>query len=234
MVYKYAFIRCTAMMSYSGQDNDDEDTAGISTNLGLVDSAGCVDAVKTVELVACPLFTPFLGISAAIRRMRKAAETWNSVRALELNVRVAIHRFEAQSIKVADYESDIASVCDSLAAMVPNVHELKLVGKGTNNIAQAIYGRLAGHYTEQLEVLASDQPIDVPHGRPFAQLKHVALSGYRGSGFLFPFMNPESIEHLELDRVPASHSWGAFHVGSENIVAVLPKLRRLCVNYSEA
>ncbi|KAJ1718305.1 hypothetical protein LPJ61_006704, partial [Coemansia biformis] len=45
-------------------------------------------------------------------------------------------------------------------------------------------------------------------------------------------MNPESIEHLELTRFPASHSWLAFSSGSNGSAIKFPELRCLDVHYS--
>ncbi|KAJ1717973.1 hypothetical protein LPJ61_006990, partial [Coemansia biformis] len=75
--------------------------------------------------------------------MSSVADKWKGMQALELFIKPGIYPLNEHHANVADHMGNINEIGDALAAMFPQVRELRLIGTLQNPIAAALYSRLA-------------------------------------------------------------------------------------------
>ncbi|KAJ1719216.1 hypothetical protein LPJ61_006352, partial [Coemansia biformis] len=132
---------------------------------------------------------------------------------------------------MADYEDDIRRTGNALAALMPELRQLRFPGKSSIPVATAICSYLAGLYTEQLQVLRSQSPIVIPSGRRFKCLKKASLSYEYQSGYHPPSMDIANLDMLFLHNALPNHSWTPFSTNDDSNSIEFTKLKQLNVQY---
>ncbi|KAJ2715928.1 hypothetical protein H4R19_000929 [Coemansia spiralis] len=236
MVYNHAFVQYGDKPVYGAplaRDTDVEEPSDVAviTNLDLIAIVDGASAVKSMTLDVHCLVNPFPGWRSIIQKMRTVSTAW---RVVELNV--AMHRsvfgfgFGDNNGEVAKYTDDIAEVGDALAALVPDVRRLNC--GGTNNpVARLLYGRLAEHYADNLQLLKSDHPISVPLNRQFTRLQKVDMDFDHVADYQLPRMASGELVDMSLLSGPPNHSWASFSTDSSSRMVEFTKLKSLFVAY---
>ncbi|KAJ1720243.1 hypothetical protein LPJ61_006190, partial [Coemansia biformis] len=223
-------IRC-GIRKLSGYENNldayavsESENVEVATSLNLVDDVGGADAVRRVVIELNYVSNPFPGFKAVIDRLGKVACNWEKVQTLEVEMRPDIGHSNSRHASVADHATDIIEVGDALAMMFSEASKLKLSGTCVNPIARALYGRLSGWYTDQLQELCSIYPVVLAHDRPFTQLRNVSIQGEGIPGYQPPRMATGSLESLTLDGFYNYHSWASFAADGDSRIVEFPKL----------
>ncbi|KAJ2779530.1 hypothetical protein H4R18_003966 [Coemansia javaensis] len=220
--------------SAHGTDGELED-AKTTTNLGLVVAAGCVHAVKRVDISVYFKANPIPGLSAVVQLMRTAAERWEGVGRLSIAVHPDGRAFDEDSIGAAEHEDDTKPICAALAATMPAVRSLDLGGYSNNNpISWTLYGRLAVLYSDQLQGIDAGCPVVVPLGCTLEQLRAVSIA-YRGEiGHPRTRMDLTSIASLTLESWPPNHPWTLFGPDNGSGAIVFSGLKALDILYDDS
>ncbi|KAJ2693666.1 hypothetical protein H4R19_005990, partial [Coemansia spiralis] len=166
MVYDTVVIKCGT------EDTDGPETVDIETTLNLVVDAKCLHMVRKVVIDVCYWTTPFQGLKAATERMRGAAGECAGVRKLELSLNASSSGQRELNLPATDYEDEIASVSSALAALMPELREIKFGDFKQTPIVRVLCGQLVGFYADQLQVLHVSNSVIVPQDRVFARLRY--------------------------------------------------------------
>ncbi|KAJ2776666.1 hypothetical protein H4R18_005554 [Coemansia javaensis] len=210
---------------------DEPDDPAITTNLDLVVSAGCVQAVKRAQIVVDHKTNPLPGLGAAIRLMRAAAAgEWRGVRRLDIST-MSAERTLALGVNAADYESEIKQTSAALAAILPGVCNVTFKDYFASPVVRELDGQLAVLYSDQLEGLLSYHTITVPPDHTFRQLKSVSIGHDSSISYQHPRVDPAKLVSLSLTLWPSDHSWAPFSADGDSGVIEFPNLRRLGVAY---
>ncbi|KAJ1725321.1 hypothetical protein LPJ61_005654, partial [Coemansia biformis] len=228
-------IRC-GIRKLPGYENNldayavsESENVDVATSLNLVDDVGGADAVRRVVIELNYVSNPFPGFKAVIDRLGEVACNWEKVQTLDVEMRPDIGHSNSHHASVADHATDIIEVGDALAMMFSEASKLKLSGTCVNPIATALYGRLSGWYTDQLQELCSIYPVVLAHDRPFTQLRNVSIQGEGIPGYQPPHMATGSLESLTLDGFYNYHSWASFAPDGDSRIVEFPKLTGLSV-----
>ncbi|KAJ2716988.1 hypothetical protein H4R19_000297 [Coemansia spiralis] len=162
--------------------------------------------------------------------MRAVAIEW---RAVELNAATfaPVPGHGTQSVDLAMYTDDLVAVSDALVQLLPNVRRLNFGGTKSPPLDSALYGRLAGHYAEQLQHIYCKYPISVPPGHPFQRLQSVWIIDDRVADYELPQMASGELVDLALSCGPVNHSWASFSTDSDSRVIEFTKLKKLSTSY---
>ncbi|KAJ2806045.1 hypothetical protein H4R21_001032 [Coemansia helicoidea] len=238
LVYDHVFVQYEGRPTRSGglftvDPNVTEPTdVAVKTNLGLVAMAGCAHAVKRVRIDVHCLANPFPGWREVIQRMHDVASTWGVVD-LTVEMHPDLFHFDARNLDMDKYTDDVAEVGDLLAALMPDVRRLECGGVNQNPIARTLYGRLAGHYADQLQKLISQHPIAVPVGSRFTKLQKVEVSYDYVAGYQLPQIQSEELVDMSLTNGPPNHSWASFSTDGDPRAIEFTKLTNLHAAYGK-
>ncbi|KAJ2802848.1 hypothetical protein H4R21_002261 [Coemansia helicoidea] len=214
------------------RDAKAEEAAGVSvtTNLDLIAMVGCASVVKDVTIDVRYLATPFSEWREVIQRMRAVAGEWR-VTKLAVAMYPDIVHYDDRNVDMAKYADDVASVSDALAALMPDVFGLRLDWNCNNQIASSLYGRLVGHYADQLLQLNSPNSIVVEPDRQLTTLQNVWMSCNNDASYHFPRMASGELIGMTLNSGSSNHSWLPFSTSSDSRVIEFTKLIKLKVEY---
>ncbi|KAJ2784091.1 hypothetical protein H4R18_001313 [Coemansia javaensis] len=95
--------------------------AETASNLGLVVAAGCMHAVRRVDISVHYADSPFAGLGAAMQLLREAADVWADVVELGVSLSGSARPFYVQDDSAVGREDDIKRAAAALAAAVPGV-----------------------------------------------------------------------------------------------------------------
>ncbi|KAJ2717198.1 hypothetical protein H4R19_000142 [Coemansia spiralis] len=159
MVYDTVVVKC-------GTDGTDgSENVDIETTLDLVVNAKCLHVVRKVVIEVWYWTNTFQGLKVIIERMCGAADKWAGVHRLELCLNSWGYDESELNLPAADHEDEIASVSSALTELMPGLREIKVDALTHTPIIGALYGKLAGFYAGQLQVLNSNNPLVVPQDR---------------------------------------------------------------------
>ncbi|KAJ2800731.1 hypothetical protein H4R21_003058, partial [Coemansia helicoidea] len=240
LVYNRAFVQhgqhpepASGLLTRDPNVEEPTDVA-VKTNLDLIAANGCVRAVRRIDINVHCLTNPFPGWREAIQRIGSVATRWRVVELM-----VAMHprsrRFEARNVDMAKFADDIAEVGDALAALMPDVRRLDcrgefeepFAGSVCGRLARPLYGRLAVHYADQLQVFNSIHPITVPRDCQFPRLKKFSANYERIAGYQLPQMASGELVDVCLLNGSSNHSWASFSADSDSQVIEFTKLKKL-------
>ncbi|KAJ2714375.1 hypothetical protein H4R19_001762 [Coemansia spiralis] len=237
MVYSHAFVQYGKRPGFEARhvyDPNVEEPADVAviTNLDLVTMVSGASAVKKMNIDVCYQANPFPGWRNIIQKVRTVATTW---RVVELNVAMhpGVFSFGDDDENVAKYTDDIAEVGDALAALVPDVRRLDCGGLNLNPIARSLYGRLAAHYADQLQLFKSRHPISEPLDCQFTRLRKVDISYDQVIDYQLPRMASGELVDMSFTHAPPNHSWASFSTDSSLRMIEFTKLKKLDVSYYE-
>ncbi|KAJ2799396.1 hypothetical protein H4R21_003562, partial [Coemansia helicoidea] len=198
----------------------------VTTNLGLIVSAGCIKAVRSAEINVHCIANPVPGLREVVERMQAAARQW-SVRELRIAMHIDFSHLDLDGLLVSKDMAGPREVGGALAALMPELRRLECEGLVVSPVARALFGRLAEHYAGQLHVLQSSHPIAVPRNCQFTKLRKARL----GFGYLvnqpLPRIECGALEELSLLNAPPSISWAPFISGGDPRVVEFASLKRL-------
>ncbi|KAJ2776315.1 hypothetical protein H4R18_005739 [Coemansia javaensis] len=225
---RYGECRCRRPCTQAEAVVEDPGCATISTNLGLVASAGYAGAAGWADIRVRCRVSPLAALRDIIQQLRSIASKWDGVRSLEI-VLSPESPPPAPPPDQADCGGDIEQLADALYTLMPRVRELVLGGAGGGGTPPvgALYGRLAALCAGRLQVLDSTCPVAVPDSVEFGRLRDVDTS------CRLPCMRPDALETLALQDVPAHSSWwDAFSTNTRSRTIRFPRLRSLRLAYS--
>ncbi|KAJ2777496.1 hypothetical protein H4R18_005122 [Coemansia javaensis] len=213
------------------QRGSDPGDAKVATNLGLVASAGCAQAVGRIEIRVFHAVDPFPGLAEVIRLMRTAAEEWSGARTLAISMNPDTRVFDKFKVNVGEYEDEIGRTSAGLAATMPGVRHVVFDEYETNLIARELYGQLAAFYSGQLRSILSQHPITVHPDCTFRQLEHLQIRRQCRIGYQHPRVDPRTLVSLCLLGWPPTHSWAPFSADCGSDTIEFPSLKRLEITY---
>ncbi|KAJ2777292.1 hypothetical protein H4R18_005220 [Coemansia javaensis] len=213
------------------QRGSDPGDAKVATNLGLVASAGCAQAVGRIEIRVFHAVDPFPGLAEVIRLMRTAAEEWSGARTLAISMNPDTRVFDKFKVNVGEYEDEIGRTSAGLAATMPGVRHVVFDEYETNFIARKLYGQLAAFYSGQLRSMLSQHPITVHPDCTFKQLEHAKIWHQGRDGYQHPRVDPRNLVSLRLPDWPSAHSWAPFSADCGTDTIEFPSLKRLEATY---
>ncbi|KAJ2715330.1 hypothetical protein H4R19_001256 [Coemansia spiralis] len=236
MVYDTVVIECSTEGTEGAEVNeffDGPENVNIKTTLDLVADAKCLHMVRNVDIYVSYPTTPLQGLEAVIERMRGAAGEWAGVRKLVLNLYPWGLEEGDEFPPAADYEDEIASSSSALAALMPRLREITFDDFSETPVICVLYGRLAGFYADQLQVLHGNNPPVAPQDRVFARLRDVKITGFQFESLegKLPRLDPEVIESLVLKRLAANDMWSMFCADSDGCAITFPRLAHLDLKY---
>ncbi|KAJ2708483.1 hypothetical protein H4R19_004723 [Coemansia spiralis] len=100
-----------------------------------------------------------------------------------------------------------------------------------NPIARSLYGRLAEHYADQLQLISSGHPFDVSPDRRFTKLQSLFICYDDKVDYQLPRIASGELVDMKLVGVPPNISWASFGTDSDPRVIEFAKLEKLCLKY---
>ncbi|KAJ2778669.1 hypothetical protein H4R18_004455 [Coemansia javaensis] len=217
----------------TGTDDEDGDAGGgKATELDLVASAGCVQAVRRLVVTARGPGDPLSALVQAVGGLRAVAGEWRGVGSLEIYCHLDMAPV-GEEAAIPRYQDYIQAVSSALAATLPNVSRLAFAKQSYSPLIAEVYGRLVGLYGSQLRSLVMQHPAAIPAGTELRRLERLE------AGFDYDMprrplrVDPDTLRTLQLEDWSLDRMCATFAADDGAREIRFGSLRRLDLSYGE-
>ncbi|KAJ1831118.1 hypothetical protein LPJ63_004508, partial [Coemansia sp. RSA 2711] len=227
-VYRHVYVSYSNRLQIKQRAHSDRAGVSVFTNAGLAAANKCIDYCRHAIIQRQCLMGRFVDFSTSVNMLRQHSDCWSSVS--ELTVEFLSLSFRNREFATANDQTvaQFAGMAAEIAALMPNVVELRAKNNIDNTRTDVFLETLASAYRQRLLRLHYAISFALPDTLVLERLTHLDIMFTDAATAQLPRICRRTLEYLRLQALP--HRFVCTIFGADSMANVeFPNLRYLQV-----